>query len=117
MATSSVSKATTTATSVISEIATVAAGCTISEAQYAQNGKTGYLRLVIKSSTAIADGSSKTVATVVAQKKPAFSTYGISNNSFPTNKATIYSSSGEVVITGPVNANTNIAFTFMYLLN
>lgn len=117
MATSSVSKTTTTATAVISEIASAASGCTIAEANYAQNGKLGYLRLVVKSSTAIADGASKTVATVVAEKKPAYATYGISSNNYPTNKATVYSSSGDVTITGPVNANTNIAFSFMYLLN
>ncbi len=117
MAISTISKLSLETTSTISQIATAASGCTIGEANFARWGNLAYLRLVVKSSTAIADGASKTVATVVAEKKPNNVTYGISNNNYPTNKATVYASSGEVTITGPINANTNIGFTFMYLLS
>lgn len=117
MATSIISKLSVETTSTISRIATAASGCTITEANFARWGNLGYLRIIVKSNSAIASGSSKTVATVVAEKKPVYATYGISSNNYPDNKGTLYGSSGDITITGPVSADTTIAFSFMYLLN
>ena len=98
-------------TDTISSIATAAAGCQITTAQYACWGKAAMVRLVVKKTAAVSSGTT-TLCTLASDKRPMYTAPA----QWRWNNGGQITTAGAVQVNGAIPANTSITIYATYIL-
>lgn len=100
-------------TSTISDILTVGTNVTVSAAQFATFGKIAQLRIVFTRSSAVASGNT-TIATLTSGKTPVFNALATCHTNHDL--VAYVNANGNVVVNGPISANTSYTVYSTYIL-
>ena len=101
----------TGATVTITDIATAASGCEITEAQYAWWGKVAMVRLVVKKTAAVSSGTT-TLCTMVSGKRPKYAAAAVRGWS----NAAMINTSGQVQVNGAISAGESVRVYSTFVL-
>ena len=101
----------TGATATIADIATAAADCEITAAQYAYWGKIAMGRLVVKKTTAVASGTT-TLCTMASGKRPKYTAPA----TWVWNNGAVINTSGTVQVNGAISAGASLTILSTYVL-
>ena len=101
----------TGSTTTIQSIATAAADCEITTAQYAYWGKVAMVRLVVKKTGAVTSGTT-TLCTLAAGKRPKYTAPA----QWRWNNGGQITTAGAVQVNGAISANTSITIYATYIL-
>ena len=101
----------TGATTTIADIATAAADCEITAAQYAYWGKVAMVRLVVKKTAAVSSGTT-TLCTLVSGKRPKYTAMG----QWLWNNGAAINTSGTVQVNGAISAGASLTILATYIL-
>ena len=104
-------QAETGATAAVSSIATAAADCEITTAQYAWWGKVAMIRLVVKKTTAVTSGTT-TLCTLLSGKRPKYTAPA----QWRWNNGASIGSNGQVQVNGAISAGASITVCATYIL-
>lgn len=100
-------------TTTIEDIATSGTNFTISSANYATYGKIAQLRIVFSPSSDVTSGNS-TVAIMVSGKRPSFNTLATCHTNHDI--VAYINANGNVVVNGPMTANSSYTVYSTYIL-
>ena len=101
----------TGATATVADIATAAADCEITTAQYAYWGKVAMVRLVVKKTAAVSSDTT-TLCTLVSGKRPKYTAMG----QWLWNNGAAVNASGTVQVNGAISAGASLTILATYIL-